>query len=105
MAVVGVLIGLVGPPLVNRLTAAERPLSVTGPPAGVNAAQAAVTPPAKPGTSPSASPKPPLLRMPGPVPQSGKNTFRYGTGVGKVAGQAGCCGATGSPPRTAPVRT
>ncbi|MGW4463117.1 DUF3152 domain-containing protein [Micromonospora sp. NPDC004704] len=90
MAVVGVLIGLVGPPLVNRLTAAERPLSVTGPPAGVNAAQAAVTPPAKPGTSPSvSSPKPPLLRMPGPVPQSGKNTFRYGTGVGKVAGQAG----------------
>ncbi|WP_329107010.1 DUF3152 domain-containing protein [Micromonospora sp. NBC_01699] len=86
VAVVGVLLGLVGPPLLDRLSAAERPVT-----AGPKSIGSAVQPPVTATSAPAVvqAPTPPLLRMPGPVPQSGRDSFRYATGAGKVVGHAG----------------
>ena len=89
LAGVGGLFGVVGSPLLARLSSADRPVAVARPPVPVGEQP---PPLAKPTATPGASAEPdapPLLRMPGPVPTSGRNTFEYATGVGKVAGHAG----------------
>lgn len=87
VAVTGVVAGLVGPPLVDRLTSAEQPVAAAGPEPSAGVAPLLATPGATPSVAGSA--EPPLLREPGPVPRSGQDTFEYAPGVGKVAGHAG----------------
>ncbi|MFK3981321.1 DUF3152 domain-containing protein [Micromonospora sp. NPDC050397] len=87
LAATGVFAGLVGPPLVDRLTADEQSVAAAGPEPSVD-----VTPLATPSAQPSvtASPQPPpLLRESGPVPRSGQDSFEFAPGLGKVAGHAG----------------
>jgi hypothetical protein len=91
------LIGLATSPLGARLTSSGQPVAAadlippdrtTPPPAA--APRAGAPRAGTPGTSGAAKPSdPPLLRLPGPVPSSGENTFEHASGVGEVVGRAG----------------
>jgi hypothetical protein len=87
LAGAGALFGVVSSSLADRLTSTDQLAAAAVPPVAAAEAPLAATPTTKPSAAePSA---PPLLRMPGPIPTSGHDTFEYAKGVGRVLGHAG----------------